>query len=541
MVRPPEQLPGESAEELFESAPCGYLSTAWDGTILRVNRTLLSWLGYERDELLGKRRFVNLLNMPGKVFHETHYIPLLRMQGFAHELALDLVARDGVRLATLVNATLVRDPDGKPWYVRISVFNATDRRRYERELLIERRKAEQAAKVKAEFLATASHEIRNQLHAIAAVTQLFVLGPSHDDHERYVHLLEASCSSLLSMVNDVLDYSKLEAGRLALEERPFNVRDAVHAVASSMHARAELAGIALLVDIDPRIPLVLMGDAIKLSQVLTNLCGNALKFTQKGAITIHVRLREQGPASVSLTFAVSDTGVGIPSEDLSTICEEFTPGSREVSAHERGTGLGLSICQRLLALYGSALSVESAVGEGSTFSFDLTLSTVALQDDHDLLGELMATHKLDGIRVLVAMDDDVRAQSDTLQLTRLLERWGADFELVNSGERAVDRVRHAPYDLVLMDVQLAGRDGGRYTRVIRELPSQDPATLPIIALGSVVEPGQRERLAGAGFTDFLGKPFESDLLFRSIALHASIHRALRGKSTRRTVRNERPS
>jgi PAS domain S-box-containing protein len=526
MERPPQEVPGESVEELFENAPCGYLTTAADGTILRVNRTLLAWLGYEYRALVGKRRFVDLLTMPGKVFHETHYVPLLRMQGFAHEIALDFVARDGSRLPTLVNATLVRDQDGKPWYVRTSVFNATDRRKYERELLIERRKAEQGAKVKAEFLATASHEIRNQLHSIAAVTQLFVMGPKAADHARYLHQLEASCSSLLSLVNDILDYSKLEAGKMALEERPFNVRDVVHAVVSSVQARVEIAHLLLRVDIDERVPSLLLGDAIKLSQVLTNLCGNAIKFTARGTIRIAVRLREQGPERATLSFSVSDTGAGIPAPELASICKEFTASSRHTSVHERSTGLGLSICQRLLALHGSTLCVESKVGEGSTFSFELSLPTVLLPESHKLLGELMAKHTLDGIRVLVAMEDDEPGEVHTLQLTRLLERWGADFELVDSGERVVDRVKHAPYDLVLMDAHLAGRDEGRCTRMIRALPNQDPATLPIIALGSVVEPGQRERLTSAGFTDFLGKPFESDLLFRSIALHASIHRAL---------------
>jgi PAS domain S-box-containing protein len=506
------------------------LCTAPDGTILRVNRTLLSWLGYARDELLGTRRFVDLLTLSGKVFHETHYAPLMHMQGFAHEIALDLVAHDGGRLPTLLNSTLVKDPSGAPWYVRTTVFNATDRRKYEREILLERRKAEQATKVKAEFLATASHEIRNQLHAIAAVTQLFAAGPSAGDHDRYLRMLEASCSSLLALVNDILDYSKLEAGKLALDERPFNVREVVHGVVSSVQARAELRGLSLRIDIDDRVPLYVHGDAIKISQVLMNLCGNALKFTEQGTIKIAVRLREHGPQAVSLLFAVSDTGLGIAAQQLASITEEFTENSRDTSTQVRSTGLGLSICQRLLALYGSSLSVESAPGLGSTFSFELKLPTLVLPEARDLLGSVMAKHTLEGIRVLIAMQDETQGNGDTLQLTRLLERWGADFDLVDSGERVVDRLKHEAYDLVLMDLQLANCDGAHCTRAIRELPSEDPATLPIIALGSQVEAGQREWLAGAGFTDFLGKPFESDLLFRSIALHASIHRALRVES-----------
>lgn len=529
MDRLPPELPIESAEELFENAPCGYLSSAADGTIVRVNRTLLEWLGYRRNELLGKR-FVDLMTTTGKVFHETHYAPLLHMQGFAHEVALDLVTRGGGRMPTLVNSTLVRDPSGAPWYVRTSIFNASDRRRYERELLLERRKAEQAAKVKAEFLATASHEIRNQLHSIAAVTQLFVAGPSAADHDRYLHMLEASCSGLLALVNDVLDYSKLEAGKLALDERPFNVRDAVHAVIASVRARAELSGLTLHSEIDERIPPLLSGDAIKISQVLTNLCGNALKFTERGTVTIAVRLREQGPHSVNLLFQVIDTGIGIPFAHLASISEEFTQHSRDTSSQVRSTGLGLSICQRLLALHGSTLRVESGLGQGSTFSFELRLPVVTVPEARDLLGDIMAKHTLQGIRVLVALHERAQVSGDALQLTHLLRRWGAEYDLVENGEGVIDRVQRTPYDLVLMDTELDCAIGCHCTRAIRELPGDEPASLPIIALGSAVEAGQRERLAGAGFTDFLSKPFASDLLFRSIALHACIHRAMRGSA-----------
>jgi PAS domain S-box-containing protein len=541
MEMPPQEVPCESVEELFENAPCGYLTTTSDGTIWRMNRTLLGWLGYAREDLLGKRRLVDLLTTPGKVFHETHYAPLLYMQGWAHEIALDFVRRDGSRLPALLSSTLVRKDSGEPWYVRTSVFNATDRRKYERELLLERREAEQAAKVKAELLAMASHEIRNQLHAITAVTQLFLAEPSASDHDRYLGLLEASSGSLLALVNDILDYAKLEAGKLALDERPFSVGDVVRGMTASLQARAELVGLSLLVDIDPRVPPLVEGDAIKISQVLTNLCGNALKFTKGGSIRIAVRVREHGPEAVTLAFSVSDTGRGIPAHQLASISDAFTHTSTDTSARERSSGLGLSICQRLLALHGSSLNVESQVGKGSTFSFELRLPIVQSREARQLLGDIMARHTLRGIRVLIAMQDEAQKAGDALQLTRLLERWGADFELVDSGERVLDRVKRARYDLVLMDLELASGEGGRFTRVIRDLPSEDPATLPIIALGWQVEPGQRERLAGAGFTDFLCQPFESDHLFRSIALHASIHRALRNESDRKTIRRARPS
>src|SRR5688572_23941238 len=164
------EIPNESAEELYEDAPCGYLSCAHDGTLLRANATLLRWLGYTREEVVGSRTFTSFLTLPGRVFYETNLGPLLHMQGFANEIALDLLCKDGARLPALLNCKRVQSAAGS--WLRVSVFDASDRRRYERELLLERRRAEQAAHAKAEFLATVSHEVRNHLHSISAVSQL---------------------------------------------------------------------------------------------------------------------------------------------------------------------------------------------------------------------------------------------------------------------------------------------------------------------------------------------------------------------------------
>lgn len=524
------ELPEESAEDLYENAPCGYLSTTPDGIIAKINLTLLSWLGYRRDEVLHKKRFVELLTLPSRMFHETHLAPLLYVQGFASEIAVDMVCRNGRTLPVQLNAVQKIRPDGSVFFTRTTIFNAQSLRSYERELLMERRKAEQAAKAKADFLSTASHEIRDYLHSIAAITELFVAGKTGAQHEHYAQLLANSSSRLLNLVRDVLDYSRLEAGKLALDERPFNVRDLLQGVERSMRGRAEIKGLTMRAEVDQRVPATLVGDAIKVAQVLTNLAGNAVKFTEHGAVTLSVRLRELGPTRARLTFSVSDTGVGIAVDQVAQVLEEFGQARSEQPGQPTGSGLGLTISQRLLEIYGSKLCISSVPGRGSIFSFDLSLAVpVIAHEPRD--GQLVEPKEdlvLRGLRVLVAEDAEV----DALLLTRLLERWGVEVELVDSAAKAVDRVKHQEFDLVLMDLQLPGLDSLNATRAIRSLDATGSDGLPIIALTSGVELGQRERLHGAGFTDCLGKPFESDTLLRSVSLHASIHRSLRFRSSR---------
>jgi len=526
------QLPEESAEDLYENAPCGYLSTTPDGLIAKINLTLLTWLGYRRDEVLYKKRFIDLMSLPSRVFHETHYAPLLYMQGFANEIAVDLVCRSGRTLPVLLNSVHKIREDGTVFFTRTTIFNAESRRSYERELLLERRKAEQSAKAKADFLANAGHEIRNYLHSIAAVTELFVAGKAGAQREHYKKVLSNSSSSLLNLVCDVLDYSKLEAGKLSLEERPFSVRELVEGVAASLRGRAEIKGLTLRVEVDQRVPNSVLGDAIKLTQVMTNLAGNAVKFTEHGLVVLSVRAREVGPTMVRLAFSVSDTGIGMQPAELASI-DSLGEASPDGTGDRKGGGLGLTISQRLLDLYGATIRVSSVPDRGSIFSFDLSLALPSASACAQSGSEGEAP-VLRGLRVLVAENAEV----DGLLLTQLLERWGVEVVLVGSGPQVIDQLRNEEFDLVLMDLKLPGLDGLAATRTIRQLDGAVAEGVPIIALASSVQLGQRDRLEGAGFTDCIGKPFESDTLLRSVSLHASIHRALRmrrGPSTRPPV------
>jgi PAS domain S-box-containing protein len=363
----------ESAEELYEHAPCGYLSTLPDGTIVRVNRTFVEWSGASREVLLAGRKFQTLLTIGSRIYYETHYAPLLRMKGFANEIALEVVRDDGRILPVLVNSRQKRDADGTPLVNRITLFDSTDRRRYERELLLARRKAEQVAKDKADLLAMLSHDIRNPLNALMGVVQLLDRSDLSEPQRRFVRLLKSSSENMLTLLNHVLELSKAESSSFALVETPFSLQVVVDDVVSAFEAAAREKGLTIRSSVAESVPPALLGDPVAIRQILTNLVANAVKFTSTGGVTLTVETKQIGTDAVALAFAVSDTGIGIAPDVIDRIFNEFTQASYETAMRFGGTGLGLTITRRLLTLYGSTAQVQSVPGEGSTFSFDLRL------------------------------------------------------------------------------------------------------------------------------------------------------------------------
>jgi PAS domain S-box-containing protein len=511
--------PEESAEDLYENAPCGYLSTLPDGTIVKVNQTLLTWLGYSREELLGGKRLQELLTGGGRIFHETHYAPLLRMQGFVNEFNFDLVRRDGRPLPVLLNSVQKLDAAGKPQLHRTTVFDISDRKNYERELLLARRKAEQAAKDKADLLATLSHEIRTPMHAIIGLANLLRKTELSAQQQQYIHILQSSSENLLGLLNNILDFSKIEAGKVGLEERPFSPRELVQGLFHGLNVKAEEKGLTFRVLVDEAVPARLLGDPIKLGQVLTNLLANAIKFTERGSVTLTVRVRERSLDAVVLDFRVTDTGLGIAQERLAQIFEEFTQASYDIGLKYGGTGLGLAISQKLLGLYGRSLQVESTPGAGSTFFFDLRLRRGAEEAPAPSgpVERPLDPQPLAHLKLLVAEDNRI----NVFVLSSLLREWSVDFDVVEDGRQALEQVQAVAYDVVLMDLQMPELDGYEATRAIRALPDARFHRLPIIALTASDRAEEEERLEGAGFSDFVTKPFRPEELLAKLVAHGA--------------------
>jgi signal transduction histidine kinase len=366
--------PEETAADLYDHAPCGYLSTLPDGTIAKVNQTLVEWTGYSRDTLLAGTKLQQLLTIGSRIYYETHHAPLLQMQGFANEIALDVVCAGGRILPVIVNSLQRRDHNGAALFNRITLFESTDRKRYERELLLARRKAEHVAKDRADLLAMLSHDIRNPLNALMGVVHLLDRSELNDRQRRYVQLLKSSSKGMLELLDRVLELSKAESLGFAVEETGFAPRQVVGDVISTFSTTADQKQLELRCTIDDRVPAMVLGDPIALRQVLTNLVGNAIKFTETGGVTITVNAGEVAANAATLDFAVADTGIGIPPDRLDQIFEEYTQASDDTSTRFGGSGLGLAISRKLLAFYGSKVHVVSAPGKGSTFSFSLRLT-----------------------------------------------------------------------------------------------------------------------------------------------------------------------
>jgi PAS domain S-box-containing protein len=367
-----EALLEESLAELYEHSPSGYLTTLPDGTIVKLNETLAGWLGLSKAELIGTR-LQDRLTLPGRVYFETHVAPLLRMQGEVSEIALDLRCRDEPVLPALVNCVARTSASGVAQGYRITVFNATERRLYERELLLARRRAEDASRMKSDLLGMLGHDIRTPLSSIMNVARLLERTGSSEQQRGLIEILNRSAEGLLDLINDILDYSRLEAGKLPIEERPFAVRAMVQNLVAGFSAKAAEKNLELASSVDDALPWLLYGDSVKISQILTNLMGNALKFTNYGGVEVAVRLLKADASHATVEFVVSDSGIGIEHEQLRNIFEEFTQASADIGLKYGGTGLGLAISRKLLALFGSEMRVESKPGAGSSFSFQMKL------------------------------------------------------------------------------------------------------------------------------------------------------------------------
>jgi PAS domain S-box-containing protein len=501
----------DDAEDLYEHAPCGYVSTDPGGTILRINETLLRWLGYARSDLVGRRRLQDLFTVGGRIYHETHIAPLLRMQGAVRSIAVDIARANGSPLPVLLHSDIKRNPAGEPALIRTTLFDASDRKEYEKELLRARKKAEAADRAKAEFISTISHEVRTPLNAIMGVAYLLAQTELSLQQQKFVRTLRSSAENLLNLVNEVLDFSKIEAGRVTLEEHPMNLRRLLGDIIGALQVKADEKAIGLDLRIDNGVPSEVLGDQVKLSQILTNLVGNAIKFTSEGGVTL--TLEDLGPSGdrVAVRFAVTDTGIGIAADKLSKIFEDFTQATEDIGVKYGGTGLGLAISRKLVELHGSRLLVESELGKGSTFYFDLNLKRSGSKTPPPPVRDEWGA--LRGLRALVVDDNLV----NVFVLTGFLRGWGAICDTASNGREALERVRETSYDLVLLDLRMPKLDGFAAAREIRALGGERFERLPIVAVSASMRMGQRHEIEEAGFSAFVGKPINPEVLYSTLA------------------------
>jgi PAS domain S-box-containing protein len=506
---------------LIEAAPVGVILTRKDGGILMVNRHVEELFGYGREEILGQE--IELL-IPHR-FRETHtkfrngYVqqPHIRLMG----TGLQIFGRrkDGTEFPADISLNQVQTHSGA--VILTIIFDNTERVKLETSLRKANEASNEAVRIKSEFAATLSHEIRTPLNAIIGVTDLLLRSPLTSQQHEYLDVLKISGETLLEMVNDVLDLAKMEAGKVELTAELFDLKECVETVIGLFEPTASANGVELKTLLDLNLPLSIIGDEARLRQVLVNIIGNALKFTQQGSITLMVKALDVAEKQAELQFSIQDTGIGIPADKIPRLFKPFSQADSSTTREYGGAGLGLSISARLVEMMGGKIWVESKPGEGSTFFFTIACQYVdggngrrkETPSRPQAIMPALTQAEADGAvfrtgpSILLAEDNPVNQKV----VRELLKTLGSACDVASNGPEVLQALKRRRYDIVLMDVQMPEMDGLDTTRaIVKTMPAEERPV--IIALTAHAMKGHREECLAAGMDDYLSKPIRLEKL-----------------------------
>ncbi|MET0244980.1 MAG: response regulator, partial [Flavitalea sp.] len=396
--------------------------------------------------------------------------------------------------------------------------------------------AEHATLVKSRFLSTMSHEIRTPMNAVIGFTNLLAQN-ARPDQKEYLKVLEFSARNLMSLINDVLDFNKIEEGKLVFENTAFDISDLLNNIQLSFQQKADEKGLFFNFSADNKIPELIMGDPVRLGQVITNLVGNAVKFTEKGGVAVCMNVVSESNSRYRIGFEIKDTGIGIAKSEQDAVFTLFTQASSETTRKFGGSGLGLAIVKKLLTMQGSSISMQSEPGKGSAFYFEMEFEKYFVDEEHvgtDLSDKVVEViNGLKGLKVLLAEDNPI----NVMLASEFLRQWEVECDVTGTGQGAVEAVMAKDYDVVLMDIQMPEMDGYEATEAIRAMNGQKYQTLPIIALTASASIEDKGNVLSAGMNDFVTKPFMPEELKNKILQHASNRATVHSINARR-VRNQ---
>jgi PAS domain S-box-containing protein len=521
-------------EQMFRKNPTAMSLTSMPEKMFAdANDSLVAMFGFTREEFVGKDN--DTLGLYCDEAQRSRFFALIRRHGSVRDLEMNMRAKDGRHLDALISSESLH-LDGKR-YLLTSLLDISDRKRMERALQEINRhlevqtaranamaaQAEEASRAKSAFLATMSHEIRTPMNGVIGMADLLLDTTLSAVQRHYAQIVKSSGSSLLALINDILDFSKIEAGKLELERIGFDLRDLLGSCCEAIEIQVKAKGLSLVFSMDPDVPSILLGDPARLRQILTNLIGNAVKFTERGEIEIRCTRVTGASGSFVLRFSVKDSGIGIPEEKQRHLFQKFTQVDASTTRQYGGTGLGLAISKQLAELMGGEIGVDSRIGAGTTFWFTAAFDRQSEGGSLDAIGgtlrKLQDSRKsLDpdslGARILLAEDLPVNQEV----AVGLLGKLGFDSVRVCSDGKAVIRTLEKElFDLVLMDMRMPEMDGLEATAIIRD---GDSAVLqhgiPIVAMTANAMAEDRAICLAAGMNDHLPKPISPESLARML-------------------------
>ena len=398
----------------------------------------------------------------------------------------------------------------------------TERKRTENTILLEKEKAEKASHAKAEFLSTMSHEIRTPMNSIIGMTNLLLQDEVNEEVRDILNTLKFSSDHLMVLINDILDFNKIDIGKVEFEEINFDLKKLISNILDSNRYRADEKGLSIHFEWDDHIHPYVVGDSGRLAQILTNLVANAIKFTETGEVSVYAKQLATNDENQHIYFEVKDTGIGIAENKLDHIFESFSQSETYTRRKYGGTGLGLAITKRLIQLQGGKIGVRSTLHEGSTFFFELSLnkadSTKIVIDDIPSL-EKSELKNLSGLRILLVEDNPM----NQVVADKFLSKWGCELEIIDDGVYAIETLESSQtFDLILMDLQMPQQNGFETTQQIRSSDNTFK-DIPILALTAAAVLEEKDRAISAGMNDFITKPFMPDELYEKIMKNLNSH------------------